>query len=516
VGLRDDLLFLGKRRQVVDVVADLAILHAAIRRLDEAVVVDARERRQRADQADVRAFRRLDRTDAAVVRRMHVAHVEAGTLARETARSESRETTLVRDLGQRIGLVHELAELARAEELLDDRADRLVVDQLLRHQRLEILQAHALADRALHAQEADAVLVLDQLSDGPYAAVAEMVDVVDRAVAVLQQDQIVHDEEDVLAAKRALLERHVDGPLVVDLEASDRRQVVLVGIEEQVVEERRRGVERGRIARTQAPVDVDDRIFRTLDLVEQERVAQRRSAVELVDVDEAEVIDAALAHQVEGLGLDRAVDLDEDFAGVRIDDVVRRNAADDLVERDRDLLETGLFHVAQRLARELASLAHQHFIARRVADVARGLLAIESLALELLPRLAAFDPDVVDRIEEVEELLGVHPERAQQHRCRELAAAIDAHVQDVLGVELEVEPRAAVRNDAGIEQQAAAGAGPTLVMIEEHARRAVELRDGHALRAVHHERAVLGHERDLAEVDLLLLDVLEGLRARLG
>ena len=41
----------------------------AVRRLDEAVLVDARERRERRDEADVRTFRRLDRADAAVVRR---------------------------------------------------------------------------------------------------------------------------------------------------------------------------------------------------------------------------------------------------------------------------------------------------------------------------------------------------------------------------------------------------------------------------------------------------------------
>ena len=51
-------------------------------------------------------------------------------------------------------------------------------------------------------------------------------------------------------------------------------------------------------------------------------------------------------------------------------------------------------------------------------------------------------------VEVVEQLLGRVAERAQQHRRVHLAAAVDAHVEDVLGVELEVEPRAAVRDDA--------------------------------------------------------------------
>ncbi len=57
--------------------------------------------------------------------------------------------------------------------------------------------------------------------------------------------------------------------------------------------------------------------------------------------------------------------------------------------------------------------------------------------------------------------------------------------------------------------------GLALVVIEEHAGRPVHLRDDHPLGAVDHERAVVGHERNVAHVDILLLDVLDRLRARL-
>jgi hypothetical protein len=49
------------------------------------------------------------------------------------------------------------------------------------------------------------------------------------------------------------------------------------------------------------------------------------------------------------------------------------------------------------------------------------------------------------------------------------------------------------------------------VVVEEHARRTMQLGDDDALGAVDDEGAVLGHERDLAHVDLLLLHVLDGL-----
>ena len=55
--------------------------------------------------------------------------------------------------------------------------------------------------------------------------------------------------------------------------------------------------------------------------------------------------------------------------------------------------------------------------------------------------------------------------------------------------------------------------GLALVVIEEHAGRTVHLRDDDALGAVDDEGAVHGHERDIAHVDVLLLDVLDRLGA---
>ena len=112
-----------------------------------------REGRERVDEADVRAFRRLDRADSSVMRRMDVADLEARTLPREAARAERRQAALVGDLGQGIGLVHELRKLRRAEELAHGGGGRLGVDEILRHDGIDIDRRHPLLDRALHAQE---------------------------------------------------------------------------------------------------------------------------------------------------------------------------------------------------------------------------------------------------------------------------------------------------------------------------------------------------------------------------
>ena len=92
---------------------------------------------------------------------------------------------------QRVHLVHELRQLRRPEELLDRRDDRADVDQRLRRDRLDVLGGHPLADDALHARQADAHLVLDQLADRADAPVGEVVLVVE-AVAGLLLDEVEH------------------------------------------------------------------------------------------------------------------------------------------------------------------------------------------------------------------------------------------------------------------------------------------------------------------------------------
>jgi hypothetical protein len=67
---------------------------------------------------------RLDRAEPPVVGVVDVPDLEAGALPGETAGTQRRDPALVRHLAQRVRLVHELGELRRAEEGLDDGGHR--------------------------------------------------------------------------------------------------------------------------------------------------------------------------------------------------------------------------------------------------------------------------------------------------------------------------------------------------------------------------------------------------------
>ena len=79
------------------------------------------------------------------------------------------------------------------------------------------------------------------------------------------------------------------------------------------------------------------------------------------------------------------------------------------------------------------------------------------------------------------------PMAFSKNRDRHLAAAVNAEIEQILGVKLEIKPRTTVRDDARGEQQLAGAVGFALVMFKEDARRTVQLGHDHAFRTVDDE-----------------------------
>ena len=255
-----------------------AVLDDPVGGRDEAVLGDLGERGQRADQADVRTLGGLDRAHPPVVGGVHVADLDRGALAGQPARAQRRQAAAVGEAGQRVGLVHELAELGGAEELLQRRHDGADVDDRLRRDRVGVLGGEALADDALHAVEADPEGLLDQLADGAQAAVAEVLVLVEavgdrlarhahrlggvvldldlavlgQAQALGQRDELADQREDVVLGQGAGVDVDVEPQAGVQLVAAHPREVVALGVEEQLVQQGPGVVDAGRLARDAA------------------------------------------------------------------------------------------------------------------------------------------------------------------------------------------------------------------------------------------------------------------------
>src|SRR4029077_18571735 len=107
-------------------------------------------------------------------------------------------------------------------------------------------------------------------------------------------------------------------------------------------------------------------------------------------------------------------------------------------------------------------------------------------------------------------LVGLHSQRPQENRAEEFTLAVDTHVENILSVVFELHPRSAVRNNLAEEVAA------IVRRFEKHAGGPMQLADNDAFRAVDDERAVLGHQRNIAVENFLFLDVANGFRASVG
>src|SRR3954453_18925505 len=88
IGLGHQIIFFAITGQIFNLVGYATVVHLPIRRFDKPEFIDPGKRRHRADETDVRAFRRFDRANASVMRWMHVADLESGAIAAQTTRPE--------------------------------------------------------------------------------------------------------------------------------------------------------------------------------------------------------------------------------------------------------------------------------------------------------------------------------------------------------------------------------------------------------------------------------------------
>src|SRR5690606_778899 len=290
-GLGDDVVRLFNGGEEYDFVGNHGVLYATVGAFQEAVLVGACIGRQGVDQADVRTFRGLDRADTAVVGRVYVTHFEAGTLAGQTARPKRGNATLVGDLRQRVVLVHELGQLAGAEELLHCRRNRLGVDQVLRHQAFAFGHGQTLFHRTLDADQTDTELVLGHFAHGADTTVTQVVDVVDHALAVADIHQGLEDLDDVFLAQHTRAFDLFTTDAAVELHAAHCGQVVAVTAEEQVVEQGFCGILGRRLAGTHHAVDLDQRFKLSGRRVDTQGIGDERTAVDIVGVQSFDVAD---------------------------------------------------------------------------------------------------------------------------------------------------------------------------------------------------------------------------------
>ena len=154
------VLLFFQRIEIYYLTGNFSVLNSYVGRFNYSEIIDLGISGKVEDKTDVRSFRSMNRANAAVVRRMHVAHLKSRSLAGEPSRPESGKCAQVFYLVEHVFLRHELGKLVGGEKFLDARLERTLVDYLYRHSGIHVDDGHAVLNIAfdLHHTGPDLLL----------------------------------------------------------------------------------------------------------------------------------------------------------------------------------------------------------------------------------------------------------------------------------------------------------------------------------------------------------------------
>ncbi len=131
------------------------------------------------------------------------------------------------------------------------------IDQSSRCHLFGIANRHALLDDPFHAAQADAQFVLNQFAHRLDAPIAEVIDVIGRLDAVIDQNHAPDQADDVEFGDGAVRDRDVEIQLLIQLVAAHPFQIIVPLIEQLLFQERAGVLQGSRIARTHALEELD-------------------------------------------------------------------------------------------------------------------------------------------------------------------------------------------------------------------------------------------------------------------
>ncbi len=546
-------------REIHDLVNRLATLQAPIGGLDESELVHPRVDCQLADQSDVRTFWRFDGTDTPVVAVMHIAHFQRCGLASQASGSQCAQASLVRELTQRVGLVHKLRQLAGAEERLDGCGNRLDCQNHLRHDLPLVHGGHALFGDLLHAQEAVAQLALQQLADGTHALVLQVVDLVHLALAAIQLQQVLDHGNEVFLGHRAHVQREVKPQLLVQLVAPHARQVIAAVVVQLRGDQRSCALLRCRVAGTHLAVDIHQRLAFVVGGVVLQRCHHNRGHVQYLDLRQPQSLDASRDLRVDAMeGFDQRLaptrlhDVSggvlafQLFAGGVLDAHARAEQAQDVFSGigrrgDRHLhLQHILrqFGVLQKLLGDAIADVQQHLtrvgvyqwlrrhprpapvIALHLLQVGLGVQHLAGIGVH-----SGFDQALIPTMKGVFHLhvtghtcLGKVLQRTQEGGDGQRTPLSDTHGHHIVGAGIDLDPGSFVWDNFRTEDVLIAQIGleplpcgrafsENLIenVLEIHTWRAQNLANHHALAPVDDKGALVGHQGQVAQIYFRLL-----------
>ncbi len=356
---------------------------------------------------------------------MNVTNLEAGTFTGKTTRPQRGNTTLVRDFRKRIGLIHELRQLARTKELFNRSRNRLGINEVVRHEVFGFRLTQTFFYSTFHTNQTGTELVLGQFAHATYATIAKVVDIVDLTTAVTQLNQDLDGFKNVFIGKRQRAgSLFVATQAAVDLHAADTRQIVRFLAVEQALEQGLNRVFGWRLARAHHAVNRNTRSSLICGIVGAQCLGNVCTTIKVIDVERFNFLDTGGTNFGHHGFSDFIIGAGNDFACIRVDNVLGQKAAHEKVFRHRQLVNPGRLQVAQVLGID-SLIFFDNDIAFFIGNVKARDFAFPALGNEI--KLAAFVHDLETiKIEVVGQNFFLrHANGFEQNRYRHLATAVD-------------------------------------------------------------------------------------------
>src|SRR5258708_27697693 len=148
----------------------------------------------------------------------------------------------------------------------------------------------------------------------------------------------------------------------------------------------------------------------------------------------------------EGCGK-RLIGLEQDFAGLAVDDVRDTESPFEVGERSAHLRDLGPDEFYEKILGNAFMRSDDQVMGLGIADLV-GQLAVDKAGRNVPEQVLIAQRDTLDLVESAQDIfIRLHPKGAKEDGAKELALAVDADIENILGVVFEFNPRPAVRND---------------------------------------------------------------------
>ena len=282
-------------------------------------------------------------------------------------------------------------------------------------------------------------MVFGQFADATHTTVAQVVNIIHFANAVAQINQRFHHVEDVVVVQYHRAFIAVATQAAVELHTTHARQIIRVFGVEQAVEQGFYGLIGRWFARAHHAVNRNARGILIGGFVQTQGVGNVRAVIQLVGVQHFYALDACVAQFAQRFFGQLIVGFGNHFARIRIDHVFRQDQAKQVVFRHMDFLHAGFFNVTDVFTGDTLVTRDQNF-AVFVHDVKTRHFTAQTVCVDRNIAALFHQSHIGEFKESCQNLFRRHADGFEQNGHRHFTATVDAEIQHVFRIKLEIQP----------------------------------------------------------------------------